>query len=141
MRFSLIIWTLLGALLACGTQSVFAAENEHTLLGRWELTSIGMPAALRRGEYVVFESTTIKMKRDCNEVTLGYSVQGNELNAYPITTTALACDPLHNAFADENRSVYEALQHSRYQIKGDVLRLLPLRDSPIDYRLEFRRVR
>jgi hypothetical protein len=62
---------------------------------------------------------------------------GHELSAHPITTTLLAYD----RFADENRSVYEAVLHSRYQIDGNVLRLFSLRDSPIGYRLEFHRVR
>jgi hypothetical protein len=47
----------------------------------------------------------------------------------------------YDRFADENRSVYEAVLHSRYQIDGNVLRLFSLRDSPIGYRLEFHRVR
>ena len=140
MRFPLIVCMLLGAILICGPQGAFAFEDQHRLVGRWELTSIDAPISLRRGEYVVIESTTIRIRQDCNEVTLGYSVEGNELNAHPITTTLLACDP-RNRFADESRSVYEAVLHSRYRIDGDVLRLFSLKDSPIDYRLEFHRVR
>jgi heat shock protein HslJ len=128
----------------CGTNLVAIGAKrtcqQSRDAGRWELTSVDAPVALRSGDYVVIESTTIGIKRDCNEVTLGYSVEGNELSARPITTTLLACDP-RDRFADENRSVYEALLHSQYRIDRDVLRLFSLRDSPIDYRLEFHRVR
>jgi heat shock protein HslJ len=138
MRFPLIIRTLLAAILACSAQAAFSAEDQH-IVGRWELTAIDAPVSLWRGEYVVIESTIIRVKLNCNEVTLRYSVEGNELSARPITSTLLACDPA-NRFADESRSVYEAVLHSRYQIDGDVLHLFSLRDSPIDYRLEFHRV-
>jgi hypothetical protein len=47
----------------------------------------------------------------------------------------------YDRFADENRSVYEAVLHSRYQIDGNVLRLFSLRDSPVGYRLKFHRAR
>jgi heat shock protein HslJ len=140
MRFPLIIWTLTGAILACSAQVAFSSEDQHKLVGRWELTSIDAPIAQRRGEYVVIESSTIRIKRDCNEVTLRYSIKGNELNATPVTTTLLACYP-PDRFADESRSVYKALLHSMYQIDGDVLRLISLSGSALDYRLEFHRVR
>jgi heat shock protein HslJ len=140
MRFHLIIWTLLGAVLTCHAQVAFSSDDQHGLLGRWELTSTDMPIAPRRGEYVVIESTTIRVKNDCNETTLRYSVERNELSATPVATTLLACYP-PNQFADEKRSVYNAILHSRYEIDGDVLRLFSLGDSAIDYRLEFHRVR
>jgi hypothetical protein len=139
MRFPLIVCTLFGAVLACGPRVAFSADDQYALIGRWELISVE-PIAARSGEYVIFESTIIRIKPDCNEVTLGYSVEGNVLRARPAATTLLACDPRHG-FAHANRLVYEALLHSRYQIDGDVLRLFSLRDSPIDYRLEFHRVR
>jgi len=72
-------------------------------------------------------------------MTLHYSIKGDELTATPITTTALDCHP-SNRFADENRFVYAAVLHSRYQIDGDVLRLFSLNDSPFDYSLEFHRL-
>ena len=135
MRFSSIIWASLAVTLAGGVQVAFAADGQHGLVGRWELTSIDAPIVLRRREIVVIESTTIKLKRDCNEMTLSYSVQDNELSAHPFTTTAIACDPV-DSFADEDQHVYEALLHARYEIKDNVLRL-----SSMGYRLEFHRVR
>ena len=137
MRFLLIMWTLLGATVASSTQVAFSSEA--MLAGRWELTSIDMPIALRRGDYVVIESATIRIRDACNEVTLRYSIRGNELSATRMTTTAVACDP-PDSFEDESRLVYEAVLHSRYQIDGDVLRLFSLSDLPFDYSLEFHRV-
>lgn len=140
MRFPLTTWTLLGAILVSSAQTAFSSDDQYRLAGRWELTSADMPVALRRGEYVVIESRTIRMKSDCNVVTLGYSVNGDELSATPISSTLLVCDP-GNRFADENQLVYEAVRHSRYQLDGDVLRLFSLKDSPLDFSLEFHRVR
>lgn len=132
------MWTLLGATVASSMQVVFSSEA--MLAGRWELTSTDMPIALRRGDYLVIESSTIRIRDACNEVTLRYSIKGNELSATPMTTTALACYP-RDSFADESRLVYDAVLHSRYQIDGDVLRLFSLSDSPLDYSLDFHRVR
>lgn len=139
MRFLLITWTLLGATMAC-TPAAFSSEDRHGLQGRWELVSVDLPIALRDGESVAIEDGTITVKRDCNDVTLSYSIKGDELSATPMTTTLVACHP-PNRFADEYRMVYEAVLHSRYQIDGDVLRLFSLKDSALDYRLEFHRVR
>ncbi|WP_422256548.1 META domain-containing protein [Bradyrhizobium sp.] len=139
MRFLLTTWTLLGAIVACSAQ-VVSFEDPYRLAGRWELTSTDMPIALRRGKYVVIESRTIKIKRDCNEVTLGYSVKGDELSATPISATLVTCYP-PNIFADESRLVYGAFLHSKYQIDGDVLRLFSPKDSAFDYSLEFHRIR
>jgi hypothetical protein len=140
MRFLLIIWILLGAILACCPQVAFSSDDQHRLVGRWELTSTGMPVPPRQGGYVVIGSTAIRVKDNCNELTLRYSLKGDELSATPLTTTLLACYP-PSRFSDESRSVYDAILHSRYQIEGDVLCLFSLSDSAVDYRLEFHRVR
>jgi heat shock protein HslJ len=138
MRFLLFTWALLGATVAFGARAAFSFEDQRVLAGRWELTSIEMPIAKQRGKYVVIDNGTIKVKRDCNEIMLSYSIKGDELSATPITTTLLACH-LPNRFADEDRFVYQAVLHSRYQINGDVLRLFSLKDSPFDYSLAFHR--
>ena len=137
MRVLLI--TFVAASLACSTQAVFCTEVRHTLAGRWELISIDMPIALRRGDSIVIDGGTISIRSDCNEVKLVYSTKDDELTATPLTTTSVACYP-SDRFADEDRLVYGAVLHSRYQIDGNLLRLFSPKDSPFDYTLRFRRV-
>lgn len=139
MRFLLIVWTLLGALLVCSADA-FSAEGQPTLVSRWELRSMGVPITQRRPAYIVIESTTIRVKEDCNEVTIGYTIDGNELRATSMTSTLVACSPVGRN-ADADRAIYQAALHSRYQVDGDTLRLFSLKESAVDYKLEFHRVR
>ena len=103
------------------------------------MISIDMPIALRRGDSIVIDGGTISIRSDCNEVKLVYSTKDDELTATPLTTTSVACYP-SDRFADEDRLVYGAVLHSRYQIDGNLLRLFSPKDSPFDYTLRFRRV-
>ena len=87
----------------------------------------------------MIDGSTISFRSGCNEVKFVYSTKDDELTGTPLTTTSVACYP-PDRFADEDRLVYDAVLHSRYQVDGNLLRLFSPKNSPFDYTLRFRRV-
>lgn len=139
MKSLLIVGIFLG-MIDCGYAQVPpSADDQKRLVGRWELTLADMPMFSKAfNNDVIIENNIITMKLDCNRVTLTYLARDGELTAKPITSTLLACDP-RRVYSFE-RTLYEMLQHSKYQVDDRVLRLTSFDDPASSWSLELHRV-
>jgi len=122
MKRYLLILMVLGMFL-----SACVAEEDVSLVGRWELTAYGpegstSPALTENEPGLTFnEDGTLNGSSGCNGFSGEYTLDGDQIHFGPITSTLMLCD---SPIMGQEEAFFQVLMDTAtYQIEDDTLTL------------------
>lgn len=120
MKRNLLILMMLGLFL-----SACAAEEDASLVGRWELTAYGLegstsPALTDNEPGLTFNTDgTLNGSSGCNGFSGEYTVEGDQIEFGPITSTLMLCD---SPIMGQEEAFFQVLtETAAYQMEGNTL--------------------
>ena len=104
-----------------------AEEEDSSLVGRWDLTAYGpegstSPALTENEPGLTFnEDGTLNGSSSCNGFSGEYTLEGNQIEFSPITSTLMLCD---SPIMGQEEAFFQVLMDTAtFQIDGDTLTL------------------